>query len=577
MAARQNRHSADAVSPEETGVIRKDWGGRIRVALVYPSTYSVGMSNLGFQTVYRLLNDNDDIVCERAFLPDRGRHGVRSIESGRPLGDFDIIAFSISFESDYPHILSLMETAGLPFRSADRTERHPLVVAGGVACFLNPEPVAAFIDVFLMGEAENVLGRFFDVYDPEAGRHRLLLTLARTVPGVYVPAFYAAAYNRDETLRRFAPVEDVPPKVERVFLPDLNEISTCSALLTPETTFDRTCLVEVSRGCPHGCRFCSAGYVYRPPRFRSPEMLRRCVTEGVTRTDRIGLVGAAVSDLPGLAGLCAGVDTDTVRLSFSSLRADALTPELIDILRRSRVKTATIAPDAGSERMRQVINKGIDTETILNATEALVTGGIPNLKLYFMIGLPTETAADVAAILELCGRIKERFLAASRSRGRIGDITVSLNSFVPKPVTPFQWSAMDSVAGLKKKVKTIKSDLKRVANVRLNHDVPRHAHVQALLSRGDRRVARLLLLAHENGGNWAKTLKAAPVNPDFYVCRERAADELFPWDFIEQKVRKSFLRREYEKALESRPTAACPERTACDRCGACGGEIREAP
>jgi radical SAM superfamily enzyme YgiQ (UPF0313 family) len=446
-------------------------------------------------------------------------------------------------------------------------------MAGGVACFLNPEPLAPFIDVFLLGEAEEMLPAFFGAFDSGAQRRDLLLRLARTRPGVYVPAFYRPDYHADGTLQAFTPVADVPPLVRRVFLRDLSTTATCSAMVTPHTTFENTYLIETGRGCPHGCRFCSAGYIYRPPRFRPLALLEENLRQGAALTHRIGLVGAAVSDLPDIGALCGGVRGSEVRVSFSSLRADALTPELIATLQQSRVKTATIAPDAGSERMRRVINKGIDEDSILTAAETLVAAGIPNLKLYFMVGLPTETSADVAAIVTLCKRIKHHFLRSSRSRGRIGDLTVSLNSFVPKPVTPFQWVAMDEVKRLKSKSRQVKEGLKKVPNVRVHADMPRWAFLQALFSRGDRRVAQLLETAAGNGWNWPQTFKASALNPTFYVNRERSLTEVLPWDFIDHGVRKAFLKKEYRQALAARTSPDCPMDGTCSRCGACPGSV----
>ena len=558
----------------ETGTIRKGWAGRITVALVYPNRYSVGMSNLGFQTVYRLLNRIDHVVCERAFLPETGRPApsfITSVESGNPISNFDIIAFSISFENDYLNLLAILEQAGLPLESKDRGTPHPLLIAGGVACFINPEPIAPFIDCFLLGEAEIILPRFFDAPLSdllEADRRSCLKTLARDVPGTYVPAFYKTTYNTDGTLSSFEPVSDVPATIGRMFLKDLSEAPACSAILTPDASFEQTYLIEVGRGCPHGCRFCSSGYIYRPPRFRPLSLLEKCLEHGASLTHRIGLVGAAVSDLPGIDELCSRVDPKEVRISFSSLRADALYPELVSALGESRVKTATIAPDAGSERMRAVINKGITEEEILDAAENLVSGGIPNLKLYFMVGLPGETMDDVDAVVALCKKIKHRFLKSSRARKRIGEITVSLSSFVPKPSTPFQWAAMDDVRVLKKKIKKIKDGLKRVPNVTVHADVPRWAYIQTLLSQGDRKVARILSMAHDNRGNWPKTFKASPVNPDFYVYRERSLDELLPWDFIDHGINKSFLKKEYRRALKGQTSPPCPM-DSCRLCGVC--------
>ncbi|UCF91328.1 MAG: radical SAM protein [Desulfobacterales bacterium] len=570
----KSSHPNPNLTEAEVGTVYKARRGRTRVALVYPNRYHVGMSNLGFQTIYALLNGFDGVVCERAFWPaDEGPAAGRwtTLESGQPVADADIIAFSISFENDYPYLLAALDQAGLPLYARDRHAQHPLVIAGGVACLLNPEPIAAFIDCFLIGEAEALLPRFLEVYASEPRKQNLLETLARTVPGAYVPALYRPAYNRDGTLRAFEPTAEVPAQIQRVYVQDLSHASTCSAIITPYTTFDQTYLIEVGRGCPHGCRFCSAGFIYRPPRFRPVSLLARQMEQGLSLTDRIGLVGAAVSDLPDLPQLCRPLLGKDVRLSFSSLRADGLAPELLDALRQSNVKTATIAPDAGSERMRQVINKGLTEDDILNAAETLVANGIPNLKLYFMVGLPTETEGDVEAIVGLCKKIKHHFLKSSRVRQHIGAITVSLNSFVPKPVTPFQWVPMEEVGLLKKKIRKVKNALKKVANLRIHSDVPRWAYVQALLSRGDRKVADILVRTHANRGNWPQTLKSVSVNPDFYVHRDRAWDERLPWDFIDHGIKKSFLRQEYQRALQGLTTPVCRVES-CQICGVCDPE-----
>jgi len=566
-AGKSNKKYAES----EIGTIRKGCRECIRIALVYPNKYHVGMSNLGFQTVYHLLNNIENVVCERAFLPDTtDLPGARitTIESGKQISDFDIISFSISFENDYPNLLTILKKANIPLHSSDRGTPHPLVIAGGVACFLNPEPVSSFIDCFLIGEAELMLPQFIDSFDNNISRRSLLKNIARKVSGAYVPAFYESTYNKDGTIRSFEPLLDVPAKIRRTYIEDLSRVSTCSSIITPHTTFDNTFLIETGRGCPHGCRFCSAGYIYRPPRFRPFPVIEKCLKQGILLTNKIGLVGAAVSDFPEIKELYDYVNNKDIRLSFSSLRADSLCPELISLLRQSKVKTATIAPDAGSERMRRVINKGITEEEILNATEALVAGGIPNLKLYFMIGLPTETMDDVEAVIKLCKKIKQQFLTVSRSMKRIGEITVSLNSFVPKPFTPFQWTAMDDEQTLKKKIKRIKHGLKKVANIRVHVDIPRWAFIQAMFSRGDRRISGILTLANENQGNWAQTLKETLINPDFYALRERSLDELLPWDFIDHGVTKSFLKHEYKKALDGKKTSPCPMES-CSVCGVC--------
>jgi len=555
----------------ESGAVIKSHRNRITVALVYPNTYHIGMSNLGFLTVYRLINRFDQVVCERAFLPDgegKTNREIRTVESGKTLDTFDIIAFSLSFENDYPAILAVLEKAGLPLESSARGTPHPLVVAGGVACFLNPEPIAPFIDCFLLGEAEINLPLFLETYDPAGDRPAVLTRIARHVPGAYVPAFYTPSYNTDGTLRKRTVQPEIPATVEPPRFPDLATEPAFNSIIAADTTFDNTYLVEVARGCPHGCRFCSAGFVYRPPRFQSLETLKRCLAEAAERTSKVGLVGTAVADLPGLHELCRLAGEKNLQVSFSSLRADALDAELINTLRASKVKTATIAPDAGSERMRRIINKGITETEILAATAALVTGGIPNLKLYFMVGLPWETAADVEAIIRLTQKIKARFLEASRPRKKIGTITVSINAFVPKPFTPFQWCPMEDRRTLQGKIKTLRKALQKLPNVRVQVENLRWSYIQALFARGDRRVAALLKSAHGNGGNWAQPFKLSDQDPDFYVTRTRETAEQLPWDFIDHGLKRRFLVNEYQRAREAKSTPACTLED-CHLCGIC--------
>jgi len=562
--------------PEEVGTIRKPRKGGITVALVYPNRYFLGMSSLGFQTVYALFNRIPEVRCERAFYPEPDAPegaGIFTTETRRSLSQVDIIAFSVSFENDYPNLLSMLQRARLPLLSAERSFPHPLVVAGGVAFFLNPEPVSPFVDAFFIGEAEEIIPSFLSCFldsgtESMIDRDRFLIRASREIPGAYVPRFYTPSYARDGTLKDFRPNADVPEKVQRVFARDISLHPAKSAVVTPETAFGCTYLMEVSRGCPHGCRFCAAGYVYRPPRFQRLDALKHAVAAAKSTTDRVGLVGAAVSDHPEMDALCSAILVQDMEAGFSSLRADTLTEPVLKLLQKSSTKTATLAPDAGSERMRTVINKGLTEAQLFKAVQSLVEKDILNLKLYFMVGLPTETAEDVEAIVDLCKRIKHRFLKASRPKGRMGTLTVSLNSFVPKPATPFQWSPMDTLESLKEKIKKVKTGLAKVSNFRVHADVPRWALVQGLLSLGDRRIADLLVSVNTNRGNWPQTLKTSPVNIGFFVHRQKPFRERLPWDFIDHGIRKEFLKREFQRAMEGKPSPPCAV-PSCRACGVC--------
>lgn len=552
----------------ETGAIVKNWRNRIRVALAYPNTYRVGMANLGLHTVYRLFNAMDHVVCERVFLPEGpGRPAAASEESGRPLTAFDIVAFSIAYENDYLNVLSLLSGAGLPLRSGDRTPSHPLVIAGGVACQLNPEPLAPFIDCFFIGEAEVLVPAFMALFDPALDRCDLLLALARGMAGAYVPAFYRPLYAAQERLSAIQVLADVPQRVQRVFVEDMNTAPATSAIVTPAAGFGETFLIEVSRGCPHGCRFCSAGYVGRPPRFRPPSLLGRHLEQAAAQAPSVGLVGAAVSDLPHVDTLCNRALEKGLAVSISSLRADALSPELAAALAAGKAKTATIAPDAGSERMRRVINKGFGEQEVITAVERLVTAGIANIRLYFMVGLAFETQADVRAIVDLSRRIKKSFLQASRSKGRIGTLSLSVSCFVPKPVTPLQWVAMERPAQLKQKLNLLRHALAAEPNLTVRADNPRQALVQALLARGSRRCALVLEQALAAGGNWTTVLKNPAVDLEALVFRTRDRDEAFAWEIIDHGVSRAYLWKEYRKASRAQTTDPCPTAGPCRRCG----------
>src|SRR3989339_198292 len=537
----------------EQGAIRKQTKGLIKTALVYPNTYSAGMSSLGFQTVYRLLNQMDHVSCERVFLPDPGEPSrkVRSLETGLCLDQFDIVFFSISFENDFIHLVQLLGEAGIPLRSPDRNHLHPLVVAGGVACFLNPEPIAPFMDLFLLGEAECLIPPFFQAYEKISPRAEFLQTLEQTVPGAYVPALHTSR---------------TPFRIQVQYLKSLDEISTFTSILTTKTAFKDAFLIEILKGCPHGCRFCSSGFVYRPPRIYPTHTIMGLMDTASGKTDKIGLVSSAIADHPDIAAICAYGTSRGFKLSFSSLRADKLSDELVGALAASGVKTATIAPEAGSERMRAVINKKITEKDILDAAKRLVDAGIINLKLYFMIGLPFEEEADIYAIVDLTQKIKSEFLSASKKKHKIGTITLSINPFIPKPFTPFQWAPMEKAGVLKQRVDIIHEGLKKTANVKINVESLRKAKIHALLSLGDQKAADILEYAAVKG--WSAAMKENKVYCDAVVYQEKPLDSPLPWDFLDNRIKKEFLVKEFKKAAKEKISASCPM-ADCRICKTC--------
>ena len=535
--------------------------GKLSVALAYPHRYYTAMSNLGFQAVYRLFNEQPDTECQRVFLPEaedfqeyrRTGTPLFSLESLRPVHTFDVLAFSISYENDYPHLLQMMELARIPILRKDRKEGDPLVMAGGATILMNPEPLADFVDLFVVGEAEVVVGPLTEILqrgkETAKAKEALMAELA-TLEGVYVPQFYAVTYKPEGTIDSFLPQGSFPGRVKRAWLKDLNDSLTISSLVTPNTELSRMLLVELSRGCRRGCRFCASCYTYFPHRVRDGPLLREAALKASSPADKIGLVGAAISDYPELIPLGQEILHIPKPISFSSLRVDSLTPELADLVFASGQKTITLAPEAGSERMRRVVRKGFTEEEILRAAEILADHGVNSLRLYFMIGLPEEKAEDVKAIVDLTKKIRHHLLKKSRGQKGTERIHLSLNSFVPKPATPFQWHPFEDVRSLNDKIRVVKKGLQKERGVRVAADVPKWAYLQSLLSRGDRRVGRLLLTAHRLGGNWPQTFRSVDVNPDFYVYRKRSFEEILPWDFIDHGIPKEFLWNEYQEALK---------------------------
>lgn len=548
------------VSPEEPLSSRLQPNEKLSIALAFPNRYYTAMSNLGFQAVYRLFNIQPETRCERVFLPDpedmeeylRTNTPLLSLESQTPVRTFDSLAFSVSYENDYLHILKILDLAKVPLLRKDRGENDPLVIAGGATVLMNPEPLVDFVDLFAVGEAEALivsLTRALQRWRNEGKSKGNFLAEVAGKDGIYVPQFYEVSYQADGPIESFGPKGDFPPRVKRVFLPDLNQSLTISSVVTPQTELGGMLLAELSRGCRRGCRFCAGCYTYFPHRVRDGALLKETILKNAGPAEKVGLVGAAISDYPELLPLGKDILYSPKPISFSSLRVDSLTPELADLVSASGQKTVTLAPEAGSERMRRIVRKGFSEDEILRAAEILHDRGIRSFRLYFMIGLPVETQDDVRAIVELTKKIRHHLIKRSEGKKRIDKITLSLNSFVPKPGTPFQWHPFENLRELNEKIKTIRRGLKSEKGIDVSADVPKWAYLQCLLSRGDRRVGKLLLAAHQLGGNWPRVFREMDLNPDFYVHRPRPFEEILPWDFIDHGVKKDFLWKEYQEAL----------------------------
>jgi len=551
------KKKAQTLLDAEQGTVHKDWGGKIAVALVYPNAYAVGMSNLGFQTIYRHLNARPDVVCERVFLPDpadlaemqRTESAPFSLESQRSLTDFHMVGFSVTYEGDYINVLRLLGLAGIPLRATDRRPHDPLVLMGGVCAFSNPEPVAPFMDFVVVGEGEELVGELIDAYRERYRDRASFLDLLVSLPGVYVPERYDVRYAADGTLADVTAAPGAPAIVVKRRLRDVDAFRTIAAVKTPNAEYGHMALLEVGKGCGRGCRFCLEGQVYRPVRHRSVDALRETIRQLADEGERrIGLVGACVSDYPWIGDLLKIVEDNGMELSISSLRADSLTEDLAASLARGGHRTLTIAPEAGTERLRRAIRKAITDEQILAACDLVRAHGIPNLKTYFMIGQPTETDEDVVAIVDLARRMLER-LRALDPRGRpFGRLTLSISSFVPKPWTPFQWAPFAGASALADKLETIKRGARPLGTVRVLHENPREAALQALLARGDRRVADFLESAARLGGDWRRAWREWDGDLDHDTTRPRALDERLPWDHFEVGVKKVGLIREWERA-----------------------------
>jgi len=555
----EQRERARQILAKEVGYVTKPHGDRLRVALAFPNTYWVGMSNLGFQTVYRLFNAEPDIVCERFFLPPKqelaalsaAKAPLLTLESQTPISEFDIVAFSVSFEWDYVNVLTLLRLAGIPAYASERTERHPLIVIGGAVTFVNPEPLAPFADVIAAGEGEVLIPGLRRAIAGAADRADLLTRLS-SERGFYVPSFYEPEYAADGTLASYAARGGAPLPVRKAALKTTEAVDPpATTIFTPDTEFGSRFLVEVVRGCANLCRFCWAGYNYLPVRAFPADRILQLAEDARKYSQRAGLVSIALCDHPEIERILSRLLELGYAISPASLRLDDLTPTIVQMLRQSGERSITIAPETGSDRLRRVINKTVTNDEILESAELIFANGIESLKLYYMIGLPTETDEDLVAIRDLTLQLRERMLKHAKPRGRVGSITGSVNPLIPKPGTAYQWLAMEDLSVTDRKIKRLRSLMAGIDNVYFNIKSERHSYYQALLSLGDRRVAPAVAAAERNGQNWRAAVAEAGIDGDFYIFRDRTKDAMLPWDIIDGGMKRPFFEAELAKSLRA--------------------------
>ncbi len=574
----------------------KDWDKTlIRVALSYPDLYEIGMSTLALPILYELINAQADVLAERVYAPWPDMEAVMrkqdiplfSLESRRPLKDFDVIGFSLGYELTYTNVLNMLHLAGIPVLAAERDGAYPLVIAGG-CCALNPEPMADFIDLFVIGEGEEVVPELLDSLREGkrngATKEELLRRLA-TIPGIYVPVLYQVQYDASGLFKGITPTTaEASPRIERRIVSKLPPPPTHPVVPYLETVHDRGA-IEIQRGCSRGCRFCQAGIIYRPVRERPQEEVLWALGELITNCgySEASLVSLSSSDYHHIDELVASLfhhyQADNLVLSLPSLRIDSFSVRLLDALAAHKRPGLTFAPEAGSERLRQTINKNISDDTILETAAEAFARGWSGLKLYFMLGLPTETTTDIEAIIELVERIR---LLGRKTKGKPTQIKISLSTFVPKPHTPFQWVAQASEQQLSAKQEILKQGLRR-KEIRLSWQDPKVSLLEAVLSRGDRRLGRVIYLAWQKGSvfdswsehfnyqNWLSAFTEAGLEPAFYALRQRPLDEPLPWAHIDTGISEAFLKQEYSYALENRVTSDCRHQD----CNACGLERRQ--
>lgn len=545
-----------------------------KVAIVYPNTYFVGMSNLGLHIIYEEINLRNDSVCERIFLPekkeleayDKTKTPLMSVETQRPMHQFDVVAFDVTFEMDYFHIPLMLRHGRVPIMGKDRTEFDPIVIAGGPCATFNPEPFADFIDAFIIGEGEGIVSRVLDIIRDGKmeglDRHTILRQLA-DISGVYVPSLYVPIYSEDGEFKGYDIAEGVPKTIKRHF--EMLTSGGETVVATNYTEFGAMYIIEVARGCGRHCRFCMAGYCFRVPRVRPLDILKEGVECAEKLGKKVGLMGAAISDYPEVDELVNYIRSKDMRYSCASLRADSLTQAVVDGLADSGQKTITIAPETGSERLRRVINKGISEEHLQNAATLSAKSGIQHMRLYIMIGLPTETDEDIEAIVGLA----ERTQAHMEKVGCKGRLTLSINPFIPKPFTPFQWMAMDNQKVVEKKLQYIKKALQKNRRIEVLVESPKEAYIQGVLARGDRRLGAVIAACAADRGSksFKSEMKAAGLDMDNMNYRERSFDEFLPWSHLDMGMQEGYLEMEWQRSLDEAYTPPCA--AGCKRCGVC--------
>lgn len=545
-----------------------------KVAIVYPNTYFVGMSNLGLHIIYEEINLHPASVCERIFLPekkeldayDKTKTPLMSIETQRPMHQFDVVAFDVTFEMDYFHIPLMLRHGRVSMMSVDRTDFDPIVIAGGPCATFNPEPFADFIDAFIIGEGEgivtSVLERIRKGRENSESREKTIAALA-SIDGVYVPALYRPLYDDNERFIGYDIAVGAPKIIRRHFEPLTSGGETVIA--TNFTEFGAMYIIEVARGCGRHCRFCMAGYCFRVPRVRSLNVLKEGVDRAEKLGKKVGLMGAAISDYPEVDELVTYIRSKNMRYSCASLRADSLTQAVVDGLADSGQKTITIAPETGSERLRRVINKGISEENLRTAAQLSAKSGIQHMRLYIMIGLPTETDEDIDAIIGLA----ERTQAHMAEVGCKGRLTLSINPFIPKPFTPFQWMAMDHQKSVEKKLQYIKKSLQKNRRIEVLVESPKEAYIQGVLARGDRRLGKVLAACSLDRGSksFKSEMKKAGLDMDYCNYRERNFDDYLPWSHLDMGLKDGYLEQEWQRAIDEAYTPPCME--GCKRCGVC--------